>query len=177
MLCNHQDPCSEESLTTEYSEASIDIFQNIVCELAREPFYDALNETEQALLFPYLRLAGAKANHSLAVTLLAAATAKKNLIEEESGVPWMIVKVNLFVVCNKLAFNLQSIPKCLDSQYPSLSFNCDVLANKTTFCAYIGFYHSLYTTKEVYFNVSYYPMFHSACNINNPKVLYTTSMQ
>ena len=76
--CCTPHPCSEETIR------SIDcIYQNIVCELAREPFYDALNETEQALLFPYLRLAEAKANHSLAVTLLAAATAKKNLIEEE----------------------------------------------------------------------------------------------
>ena len=73
---NH--PCNGETIQ------SIEcIFQNIFCELAREPFYDSLNETEQALILPYLQLAEAKANHSLAVTLLAAAIAEKNLIEQE----------------------------------------------------------------------------------------------
>ena len=75
--CSHH-PCSGETIR------SIEcIFQNVFCELAREPIYDSLNETEQALVLPYLLLAEAKANHSLAVTLLAAAVAKKNLIEQE----------------------------------------------------------------------------------------------
>ena len=55
----------------------------MTCERAREPAYNALNETEQLLIAPLRELTRANTNHSIAVALVAAADANRNLTDQE----------------------------------------------------------------------------------------------
>ena len=72
---------------TNYCSQSIQdiecIYYNDLCERAREPAYNALNETEQLLIAPLRELTRANTNHSIAVALVAAADANRNLTDQE----------------------------------------------------------------------------------------------
>ena len=58
------------------------LHKNALCELARKPAYNALNETEGVLVESLLELSEAKVNHSIAAALVAATEAKKNLSDQ-----------------------------------------------------------------------------------------------
>ena len=76
-VCCTTNPCSQSMQDVEC------IYYNDVCERAREPAYNALNETEQLLIAPLRELTRANTNHSIAVALVAAADANRNLTNLE----------------------------------------------------------------------------------------------
>ena len=110
--CCTEDPCSQSLQNVNC------IYQNAVCELAREPAYESLNETEKLLVAPLQELGEAMVNLSIAVAQVTAAEAKKNLTEQE----FQLLQSTYATLSHALATSEADYHRVVTDEQPILDF-------------------------------------------------------
>ena len=117
ILSINQVCCSEQPCSQMIPNIAC-LYRNALCELARTPAYNALNQTEKLLVESLLELSEAKINHSIAMTLVAATEAKKNLTNQE----FLLILPTYLNLTQAIVVNEANYQMVLEDEQPILQF-------------------------------------------------------
>ena len=109
-ICCTEEPCSQSIQNMGC------LYRNTFCEFARKPAYADLNNTQKQLVAPLLELSEASTNHSIAIALLAAAEARKNVTEQQ----FLLILPTYFSLTQAAQISELNYQSVLEEERPTL---------------------------------------------------------